>query len=395
MELTGLKHCSIDPTTASRDEIIAEINRLNHLMNEKGNEEQAIKIFINSIYGATASPYFVGYNVRVAEAITLQGQDIIKFVSKTVNRYFYEFWHRDTELHTKLGITKVEKVKNDVTIYGDTDSAYVTFQEPLFGSDWSGEDPTEFVLGVYNHRLKDYLKKAFDKYGDSWGTQNIQDLEMETISYSAIFLRKKKYVLDLRWKDPGVFYEPQKKIKAKGVEIAQGSTPSFVRARMKTLLEYIFREKNKLNLREFAEILKKEKQAFTVENIENVAFSSSISDYEKGIADDRKKFEINSHCPIHVRAAGYHNFMLNNSKWKNKYQLIKSGDKVRYYYAKAERGEENVFAFLPGNFPVELAPPVDYDTQFSKGLIEPLNRFISAIGLPPISPEIIVRTQLF
>lgn len=389
------KHCKIDPKNSSREEILAEISRLSGLMNEKGNEEQAIKIFINSIYGATASPYFVGYNVRVAEAITLQGQDIIKFVSKTVNRYFQEFWHRDTELHEKLGITRVERVKGEPTIYGDTDSAYVTFQEPLFGCDWSGEDPTEFVLGVYNHRLKDYLKKAFDKYGNSWGTENIQDLEMETISYSAVFLRKKKYVLDLRWKDPGVLYNPQEKIKAKGVEIVQSSTPSFIRTRMKKLLEYIFREKDKLNLRKFAELLKAEKQAFTVENIENVAFSSSISDYEKGIADDRKKLVINPHCPIHVRAAGYHNYLLNNSKWKNKYQLIRSGDKVRYYYAKAERGEENVFAFLPGNYPVEMAPPVDYDVQFSKGLIEPLNRFISAIGLPPISSDIIVRTQLF
>jgi DNA polymerase elongation subunit (family B) len=389
------KHCKIDPKNSSREEILAEISRLNGLMNEKGNEEQAIKIFINSIYGATASPYFVGYNVRVAEAITLQGQDIIKFVSKTVNRYFQEFWHRDTELHQKLGITKTERVKGEPTIYGDTDSAYVTFQEPLFGCDWAGEDPTDFVLGVYNHRLKDYLKKAFDRYGDSWGTENIQDLEMETISYSAVFLRKKKYVLDIRWKDPGVLYAPQEKIKAKGVEIVQSSTPSFIRIRMKKLLEYIFREKDKLNLRKFAELLKAEKQAFTVENIENVAFSSSISDYEKGIADDRKRLEINPHCPIHVRAAGYHNYLLNNSKWKNKYQLIRSGDKVRYYYAKAERGEENVFAFLPGNYPVELAPPVDYDLQFSKGLIEPLNRFISAIGLPPISSDIIVRTQLF
>jgi len=392
---TEFKHVKIDPTNSSQAEILAEINRLTSLMNEKSNEEQAIKIFINSVYGATASPYFIGYNVRVAEAITLQGQDIIKFVTKTVNRYFYEFWHRDTELLDKLGITKAEPVKSEVTVYGDTDSAYVTFQEPLFGSDWKGDDPTNFILDIYNHRLKSYLKKSFDKYGESWGTENIQDLEMETISYSAIFLRKKKYVLDLRWKDTGHLYEPQTKIKAKGVEIAQGSTPSFVRARMKNLLVYIFREKDKLNLRTFADMLKVEKQAFTVEQMENITFSSSVGDYEKGVADDRKRLELNPHCPMHVRAAGVHNFILNSSKWKKKYQLIKSGDKVRYYYAKAEKGEENVFAFLPGNFPVELAPPVDYDTQFSKSLIEPLNRFIVAIGLPPISPEIIVRTQLF
>ena len=56
---------------------------------------------------------------------------------------------------------------------------------------------------------------------------------------------------------------------------------------------------------------------------------------------------------------------------------------------------ENVFGYLPGNYPIELAPAVDYDMQFSKCIIDPLNRFISAIGLPPISSELIVRTQLF
>jgi hypothetical protein len=98
---------------------------------------------------------------------------------------------------------------------------------------------------------------------------------------------------------------------------------------------------------------------------------------------------------MHVRAAGYYNFLVNNSKWKNKYQLIKSGDKVRYYYATNQEGGENVFAYLPGSYPVEIAPAVDYDMQFAKCIIDPLNRFIVAIGLPPLSPELIVRTQLF
>ena len=108
-----MKHCKIDPKTASQEEIRSEISRLTLLMNEKYNEEQAIKIFINSVYGATASPYFVGYNVRVAEAITLQGQEMIKFVSKIINRYFLEFWHRDKELHQKIGLTKVDRVTVD------------------------------------------------------------------------------------------------------------------------------------------------------------------------------------------------------------------------------------------------------------------------------------------
>ena len=68
---------------------------------------------------------------------------------------------------------------------------------------------------------------------------------------------------------------------------------------------------------------------------------------------------------------------------------------MRYYYAKNDEGGENVFAYLPANHPVEIAPAVDYDLQFAKCIVDPLNRFIAAIGLPPLSPELIVRTQLF
>lgn len=117
-----LQYSNLDISSASREDIKAEIERLTSLMNIKKNEEQAIKIFINSCYGATASAYFVGFNIKVAEAITLQGQELIKFVQSIMNRYFLEFWYRDKELHQKLGLTRVERVMNDVSVYGDTDS---------------------------------------------------------------------------------------------------------------------------------------------------------------------------------------------------------------------------------------------------------------------------------
>ena len=123
METTHhFKYCKIDPNNVTKEDLASEINRLTTLMNQKKNEEQAIKIFINSIYGATASPYFVGYNVRVAEAITLQGQEVRDYAGKIFNRYFMEFWHRDKELHEQIGITRAERVTQEVAIYGDTDS---------------------------------------------------------------------------------------------------------------------------------------------------------------------------------------------------------------------------------------------------------------------------------
>jgi DNA polymerase elongation subunit (family B) len=392
-----MNHCKIDPQASSREEIAAEINRLTVLMNLKKNEEQAIKIFINSVYGATASPFFVGYNVKVAEAITLQGQEMIKFVTKIVNRYFTEFWHRDKELHQKIGLTRVERITEEVAVYGDTDSCYITFQDVVHGTDWT-KDPRVLIQEIYKHRLQDYLEKNFLQYGNNSGTDNIQNLEMETISYSAIFLKKKKYVMDKAWKSGegnGITYLPQTKVDSKGVEMVQSSTPAFARKKLKELLIILFKERSKLNMRKFAELLKREKESFMLDNIENISMSSNCNDYEKGISEDRNKLVINSGCPMHVRAAGCHNFSLNASKWKGKYQLIKSGDKVRYYYAKGELGSQNVFAYLPGNYPVEFAPPVDYDMQFAKCIIDPINRFIAAMGLPPISSELIVKTQLF
>jgi len=111
----------------SQEEIKKEIDRLQHLANDFNNLQMSVKIFINSMYGATASPYFVGFNQVLSEAITLQGQDIIKFSAKIANKYFKEYWHKDKQLHNLLGIEeKVFPVINDVTIYGDTDSCEKT-----------------------------------------------------------------------------------------------------------------------------------------------------------------------------------------------------------------------------------------------------------------------------
>jgi DNA polymerase elongation subunit (family B) len=393
-----LKYSNIDLVSASRDDIKAEIERLTSLMNIKKNEEQAIKIFINSCYGATASAYFVGFNIKVAEAITLQGQELIKFVQSIMNRYFSEFWYRDKELHTKLGLTRVERVINDVSVYGDTDSVYITFQEVVNGCDWNGS-AEELIHQIYKLRLKQYLDKNFAKFAEKSGTENIQNLEFETLSYSAIFLKKKKYVMDKAWKTgkgDGIRYQPQSKIDAKGVEIVQSSTPAFARKRLKDLLIILFQERNKLDLKKFVQRLKKEKEEFMLSDIEAISMSSSINDYEKGIANDRDTFIINPNCPIHVRAAGYHNYLVHNSKWKNKYELIKSGDKIRYYYAKSKGpAGQNIFGYLPGGFPTEMAPEVDYDIQFAKCVIEPMNRFLNSMGIPSIPEELFVRTALF
>lgn len=376
------------------EEINAEIKRLTKLANDYNNEQMAIKIFINSIYGACASVFFICYNSHLAEAITLQGQDIIKFSAKVLNKYFHELWPRDKELHNILKITVIPNVVNDVAIYGDTDSVYCSFEEIWKGSDFKGT-ANELILLMYKHRIKAFLSKAFEQYAAKWNTKNIQDFELETVSASAILLAKKKYVLDIAWQAPNINFEPQEKIKAKGVEIVQSSTPLFARKYLKDILKILFNKKKNLVMRDFVNELKKLKQEFIASEIDNISFGSSIGDYEKGIANDRDKLEILPHCPIHVKAAGYHNYLINkNPKLRKKYSLIKSGDKVKYYYAVSEGGC-NCFAYLPGAFPYEIAPSMDHETQFQKCFVEPINRFLGALGFQTLTSNLIISKQLF
>ena len=409
-----LQWCQIDPETSSKEEIKVEIERLKQLRDKYMNAEQAVKIFINSIYGACGSPWFAFFNMDVAEAVTLQGQDLIKYSEKVLNRYFLEFWHNDKKTHAKLGLTHVERVERPVVVYCDTDSNFVSFKELIDKCDWQGtsyqvknyktgefdtvirkSDSKSFILALYDLFLEDYLNKCYDIYAKNYKTENFQSFELEKISDAGVWLAKKKYVYNTVWKDPGIDVEPLSDITAKGVEIVQSSSAKFVRDTLKGLLKYIFIKKRDFSISEFATLLKKYKAEYKLKNLEDIAASSSIGDYEKHVLEDKEKIVLGKGCPIHVRAAAIYNHTLLNSKYKQKYQPIRSGEKVKYYFVKTNDAELNVFAFISGSFPIEFAPPMDYDMQFAKNIIQPINRFVEAMGYSPVSAQLVTSTQLF
>lgn len=549
LELSKIK----DPYNCSIEELEKEINRLKKVKEEYHNSEQAIKVFINSCYGAMASPFFVGYNVHAAEAVTLQGQDLIKFANHVFDEYFLNYWHKDTETHKKMGLTYVNPINNETTIvYNDTDSVahdtmintekenktiekwfneylnrakkektrnndfkevvynpsekilnwredkglyyvktnkiirhktpkekwklktksrkeviitndhslivflehnkklektpseiknydlvltpdgieeiescekignfedeyvydvevddeshtfiandilvhnsnYVTFQPALNSCDWNGE-PRDFILKLVEVKLNDYLKEKFDEYAEKFNTKNIQALELEKVSRTSLMVSKKKYILDLAWKEPGVYYKPQEKISPTGIEIVQGSTPAYVRQVLYEMLNLIFKENKSLTYKQIVDKLREYKEKYVLQNPDDISITKSIGDYEKYILEDKNELKIAMKCPINVKAAGIYNHLLLNSTYRNKYNLLNTGDKVKYYYAK---GEYSVFGFIPGNHPYEIAPEIDYDRQFAKTIVEPLNRYINTMGFRSIPHNLVYSRPLF
>jgi DNA polymerase elongation subunit (family B) len=375
-------------------ELEAKIKSMEHESLMNYNLEQAIKLAINSIYGAFANDYFHFRSTDIAETVTLQGQDAIKHTEVNVEKYFKEFWHKDKKLHEAMGITsEVKPLTQNVWKYTDTDSGYIIFEEVMESCDWQGT-VMDFILKINKHRLADYIKMVLSKYAESYNSDNFLDFELETIAHNAIWVAKKKYVQNIIWKD-GKTFDAGSYISTKGLEIIQSSTPAFCRDKLTDLVKFLF-SKDKLDndaIGGLTRVLKGIKKEFQLADIEQISSNRRIGDYNKFVVNDTNEFELAKGCPIHVRAGAHHNYLVNNSKQKNDFEMIKTSDKIRWYYASDQFCD--VFGYLPGNYPYQLAPKIDMDRQFEMFILEPLNRIIVPSGMPRLNRSLAYTISLF
>lgn len=91
----------------------SDINKydLNHLYKELkydmdylGAYEQGQKLLGNSGYGASSHLAFAFFNIRVANSITLSGQELIHLMEAHIPKFFDENWLKITDIHKKLGV---------------------------------------------------------------------------------------------------------------------------------------------------------------------------------------------------------------------------------------------------------------------------------------------------
>jgi hypothetical protein len=122
---------------------------------------------------------------------------------------------------------------------------------------------------------------------------------------------------------------------------------------------------------------------------------SSCSKYEEKVLNDKDKLEFVTGAHFAVKASAYHNHLLHKNKsLLTKYDFIKSGDKIKYYYCKAGSTNE-IFAYVRGQYPIEIAPEIDLDTQFEKCILSPINSIIEPLGMPLITKRLSVVLDIF
>ena len=77
------------------------------------NQQMALKILLNSLYGAMGNKWFRYFDMRIAEGITLTGQATIRWAENNLNDY----------------LNKALQTNKDYVVAIDTDSVYVTLNE--------------------------------------------------------------------------------------------------------------------------------------------------------------------------------------------------------------------------------------------------------------------------
>jgi hypothetical protein len=270
------------------------------------------------------------------------------------------------------------------------------FQSLISGIEirWNWENELDFIHGVDVFRYGDYFKKCLNEYAMSYGVKNREDFELERISESIINIAKKKYIQHIVYED-GIPYDRLTYIFPKGVELVRSSTPLFARDKIINIVKYLFSHSDDFNIKDLLKLVKNLRKEFELADIDDISLQSSCSNYETKVINDKDKLEFVSGAHFAVKSAAYYNHLLyKNKDLQAKYEFIKSGTKIKYYYCKNKKMND-IFAFIRGSYPIEFAPEIDYDLQFYKSIISPINSIIEPLGLPQINKRLSVIMDIF
>jgi len=326
------------------------------------NKQLALKILMNSLYGALSNEYFRYYDMRMAEGITITGQYTIRSAEKAINEY----------LNKHLKTNKV-----DYVIAIDTDSLYINFG-PLvkrtFGDNLTREKGLKFLNNLATKELEPLLEEIYLDIRDKLNCKNNKMvMKREVIADKGIWTGKKHYTLNVLDSEGVTYDEPQLKIM--GLEAVRSSTPASIRSLIKDTIKVIM-EHGEISTQKFIEEARKRFYRLAPEDAAFPRGVANLNKYKDSARIYRKS------TPIQVRAALLYNHHIVQLGLDTKYDKIFSGDKIKFVYLKLpNRVKENVIAFittLPEEFKVKNE--VDYEMQFEKGYLEPMRGIIECVG---------------
>jgi len=337
--------------------------------------QNVYKLILNSIYGVFGQRYSPLYDIDHAASITLTGQSVVKQASEIVYNY---------ALNQGLSCEK-----KDIYKYGDTDSAYFSFQPILNHLN---------IKLLENGKITDEARKVIKDIGDylnkeiiDWAKIDLKSIDprfifkQEAVCDVAVFMEKKRYIMHVL-ESEGVV--PKNPFKYVGVEVVRSSFSEATKSLIKNVIELAILSQDKSASNK---ILKEAYDKFCSMPIQDISFRSNISDLgkqERKIGDDGK---IGKGTPVHSKGAIHFNEMLKHYDLTSKYESIGSGIKIKWFYPARNPFNFSSMAFLD-EFPKELSDvfTIDYEKMFNKSVTPPIERLYDCIGwdLPQVTMQV-------
>lgn len=318
------------------------------------------KILINSLYGALTNKGFPFFNETIAQAITGNGRYFIQLVANNIEK-------------------KLQSIlKNDkpYIVYGDTDSFYYHI-EPIMDliiQKHPNKTINEYVdlADKFEQSIVDpVIQESLKEFGDklNCNDQSSMGCKREIIADSTMFVAKKKYIARVRDSEGVRFSEDDPYLKVMGLDLARSSMSVWCKEKLKESLNIIL-DGNENDLKVWIEKIKKE---FCSLPIKNICIFGSVSKVDYDIYKDKG-------IPFMCKAGIYYNNYLEKNNLTNKYPQIENDTKVKLISLLEPNnfGTDRI-AYITDNFEEEFRYFIDYDEQFKKGLLDPLNNMVKAI----------------
>lgn len=350
-------------------------------------EVQAIKITLNSLYGAFGAKHFRYYRREVAEAITLTGQYLIQRVANAI----------------EAKIDQAYKVREkDRVIYMDTDSIFLSLK-----------DITDIAYqnsGMVRDRRRtvEWIQQICERNVDVAIAESIaSDMKIlnalknpfkmarEKICEGALFMTKKRYGLLISYKD-GRFLETTK-TEYKGLEIVRSDSPMVVRKTLRDLIDYLMTPE--CTAVTMASRIKEFRDRYESLDAQLIARPMLVKDIEKYnpyknskknsvLLENTKRIRIHKGTPVHVKASWLYNDFIKRKGFDSDYPVIRSFDRIRWVYLKTPNpvtiGYEVIAFFdrygFPGRGRDDISGWIDREKQFEKTFYNKIVKVCKVIG---------------
>ena len=321
----------------------------------------ALKILLNSGYGAMTNKFYRWYDRRMGESITLSGQTVIRSSEKAINKW----------------MNKLLKTDKDYIVAIDTDSNYVNMQ-PLvdkFFSNKSKEEIIDILDKIAEEQIQKILNEEFDdlkEYLQAFDQKMV--MEREAIASSAFWTAKKRYAMCV-WDMEGVRMPSDKpKLKIQGLEAIRSSTPAVCREPLLNLIEKVLLTDEDTVQKYIADF----KKEFMSYDVFDIAMPRTVNNLRKYY----QKEGFMKGTPPHVRGAIVFNKLLKEYKLEDKWEPVKESEKAKFLYLREPNNIGTDVISFNTSVPVEFdcVKYVDREKMFEKIIIDPVTGILDPVG---------------